>query len=93
MDKKLTLYDIDDNAKFETIATNTNSAQSAEISTDRILVISAQAHFIAFGENPTAGTTGFVVPPNTPLQFVITKGHKVAARTHSGNGHLTILAQ
>ena len=93
MDKKLTLYDIEGNAQYQTLATSTSSSQSSAISTDRILVISATAHFIAFGTNPTADTTGFVVPPNTPLQFVITKGHKVAVRTHSGSGHITILEQ
>jgi hypothetical protein len=91
MDKKLTLYDVDGNAQYQTIATSTSSSQSAAITTDRILVISATAHFIAFGTNPTADATGFIVPPNTPMQLVITRGHKVAARTHSGNGHITVL--
>jgi len=93
MDKKLSLYDTDGNATFQTLATSTSSAQSTAIQADRILIVTALAHFVAFGENPTADTTGFVVPPNTPMLFMFTKGHKVAARTHSGNGHLTILAQ
>jgi len=91
MDKKLALYDIDGNAKFQTIATSSSNAQSAAIDTDRIMLVSASDHFVAFGTNPTATSAGFVLPANNPMHFVITKGHKVAAITHNGSGHLTIL--
>jgi hypothetical protein len=92
MDKKLALYDTAGNKTFTTINTSASSAQTAAIQADRILIVSAAAHFVEFGSNPTAGTDGFIIPPNTPMQFVFTKGHKVAARTHSGNGHLTVLS-
>jgi len=92
MDKKLALYDTDGNETFTTISTNTNSSQTAAIQADRILIVSASAHFVEFGSNPTAGIDGFIIPPNTPMQFAFSKGYKVAARTHSGNGHLTVLS-
>lgn len=91
MDKKLTLYDIDGNAQFQTLGTSASSSQSAAINSDRILLVANEAHFVAFGSNPTATDTSFIIPAGFPLQMTFTKGHKVAARTHSGNGHITIL--
>lgn len=92
MDKKLSLYDIAGSAKFQTLATSATSSQSTMINADRIVLIANEAHFVAFGTNPTATTTSFVLPAGLPLQIAFSKGHKVAARTHNGSGHLTILS-
>ena len=92
MDKKLALYDIDGNAKFQTIATSSSSVQSSAIDADKIMIIACEeSHFVAFGSNPTATTSSFIIPQDTPLQFNFKKGDKVAARSHNGNGHITIL--
>lgn len=96
MDKKISLYALDaagatSTAKFQTVATTTGSSQSAAVSASRILLVSAADHFIEFGTNPTADTSSFVLPANTPMQFNFVAGDKVAARTHSGNGHLSIV--
>lgn len=91
MDKKLSLYDVDGNAKFQTLGTSATSSQSAAIDSDRILLICNEAHYVAFGANPTATDTSFIIPAGFPLQMSFTRGHKVAARTHTGSGHLTIL--
>ena len=91
MDKKLSLYDVDGNAKFQTLSTSTASSQSSAIDSDRIVLLANEAHYVAFGTNPTATDTSFIVPAGFPLQMTFTKGHKVAARTHNGSGHLTIL--
>ncbi len=91
MDKRINLYYTDGTKKFETLATSTNSSQSAAISASRILLVSATDHYVEFGDNPTADATGFVIPANAPMQFNFVAGQKVAVRTHSGNGHLSIV--
>ncbi len=91
MDKKINLYNTDGTKKFETLATTTNSSQSAAVSASRILLVSATDHFVEFGANPTANDTGFVLPGNAPMQFNFVSGQKVAARTHNGNGHISIV--
>jgi GTP-binding protein EngB required for normal cell division len=93
MDKKLSLYDVDRNARFQTLPTSTTSSQSAVIDADKIVLITNEAHFIAFGANPVATTSSFILPAGFPLQVAFTKGDKVAARTYNSNGNLTILAQ
>ena len=93
MDKKLSLYDVDGNAKFQTLGTSATSSQSAAIDADKIVLITNEAHYVAFGTNPTATDTSFILPAGFPLQIAFVKGQKVAARTHNGSGHLTILAQ
>lgn len=91
MDKKIALYRAGD-PTFQTLSTSTASTQSTAIDAARIMIFTVDPHFIEFGSNPTASeTTGFVLPADTPLQFSFVKGEKVAARTHSGNSHLTIV--
>lgn len=91
MDKKINLYNTDGTKKYQTLATSTGSSQSTAVLASRILLVSAADHFVEFGDNPTAATTGFVIPANAPMQFNFVGGQKVAARTHSGNGHLSIV--
>lgn len=91
MDKKITLYHTDGSARFQTLATTTVSSQSAAVSASRILLVSATDHYVEFGSNPTADATGFVIPANAPMQWNFVGGQKVAARTHSGSGHLSIV--
>jgi len=90
VDKKIALYR-DGVPTFQTLSTTTTSAQSTAINAHRIMIVTSDPHFIAFGSNPTADTSSFVLPADTPLQFNFVSGEKVAARTHSGNGHLTIV--
>jgi hypothetical protein len=92
MDKKLSLYDVDGTAKFQTLATSTASVQSAVINADKVVLICNEAHYVAFGANPTATDASFIIPIGVPIQMAFTKGHKVAARTYNGSGHLTILS-
>ncbi len=91
MDKKINLYNTDGTKKFQTLATTTNSSQSAAVAASRILLVSATDHYVEFGVNPTADDTGFVLPANAPMQFHFVAGQKVAARTHNGNGHICIV--
>jgi hypothetical protein len=90
MDKKIALYR-DGVATFQTLSTTTASSQSTAIAADRIMIVTSAPHFIEFGTNPTATTSSFVLPADTPLQFHFVRGEKVAARSHSGTGHLTIV--
>lgn len=96
MDKKISLYQLDANgatstAKFQTVASSGTSAQSTAVTAVRVLIVSATAHFVRFGTNPTAVNTDFVLPANTPMQFSFVPGDKVAVITHNGTGHVTIV--
>ncbi len=91
MDKRINLYNTDGTKKYQTLATSAASSQSVAVSASKILLVSATDHFVEFGANPTADTTVFVLPANAPMQFNFVPGQKVAARTHSGSGHLSIV--
>jgi hypothetical protein len=96
MDKKISLYVVNVNgatstAKYQTIATTTTSAQSTAVSSSRIIIVGSAAHFIAFGTDPIATTSSFVLPADTPMQFNFVSGDKIAARTHSGSGYISIV--
>lgn len=90
MDKKIALY-TEGNALFQTLSTSTSSLQSSAIDGNRILITASVAHYIAFGANPTANSSGFFIPAGTILQFNFVSGEKVAAITTTGTGTLSIV--
>jgi len=90
MDKKIALY-TDGGALFQTLSTTTSSQQSSAIDGNRILITTNAAHYIAFGTNPTANSSGFLLPAGVALQFNFTSGEKVAAATLTGSGILSIV--
>jgi len=75
-----------------TIATTTSSQQSIVITAERITLLTSNVgHFIAIGSNPTATTSGMYVPANSSLVVDIDgNSNKVAVRTESGTGYMTI---
>jgi hypothetical protein len=94
-DKRVTLYNSNAVAQYQTIATTVTSQQSDAILADRILITSAvQTHFVAFGSNPSATTTTNTVciPANTTLMFEFTSNNKVAVKTLTSTGHISIVA-
>ena len=94
-DKRITLYNSNAVAQYQTISTTTSSQQSAAISADRILITSGvQTHFVAFGSNPSAAVTAntICIPADTTLMFEFISGNKVAVKTLTSTGHLSIVA-
>ena len=91
MDKAITLYDWDGSGtitttRFQTLAVNGTSAQSAAITSNRILITSTAAvdgsgngvaTYVAFGANPTATSSSFLLPPGGAI-FNFYPGWKVA---------------
>lgn len=92
MDKRIRAYEDDGTTKkFQTLQTTT-VAQSLSITANRILIISEfQANFIAFGSNPTATTSSFIIPAGAAMQFNFVSGQKVSAVAQSGTSYITII--
>lgn len=90
MDKKIALY-TNGNSIFQTISTTTSSQQSTAIVGGRVLITSSTGHYIDFGTNPTATTSSFYLPADTLMQFNFESGQKIAVRTVSGTGILSIV--
>lgn len=91
MDKQIQLYR-NGSAVYETLGTDTSSAQSSAFSSKRILIVGIQQdHYIEFGANPTATTSSFILPQGVPMIFHFISGNKVAVRSHSGQGHISVV--
>ena len=104
MDKAITLYDWDSSGtitttRFQTMVANTSSSQSAAITSNRILITSTAAVdgsgngvavYVAFGSNPTATTSSFLLPPGGAI-FNFFPGWKVAAITSSQSTRISII--
>jgi hypothetical protein len=93
VDKRVTLYDDNGGPRWQTISTTTSSQQSTAISANRILITSAiQTHFVAFGADPNATTTAntICIPAGEMLFFDFVSGQKVAVKSLTSTGHISI---
>ena len=100
MSKIITPYELDGSGdRFETIQANGTSAQSSAITSTRIAIsnpgaVDGSANncavYVAFGTNPTATSSSFVLPPGI-WEFNIVSGWKVAAITGGSTTRITIV--
>lgn len=77
----------------EAVAVSTTSAESAAITSGRVVLYSSVECFFRQGSNPTALATGVdqILPASTMLRVVdIESGNKLAFKTASGTGTVYI---
>lgn len=99
MDKRVTLYTSTSSpsAKWQNVVVgNVAATTSTAINSSRILInvggpSSTAFVYLAFGTNPTASTSGFVVPSNSSMQFNFTPGDKVSVLGSAGAGVISIV--
>jgi len=89
MSRYHTLYN--SSAKFATSAVTTASASSSALTSRRITISVSADTFVEFAGTPTATTSSFLIPAGQVLDFNFTSGEKVAYRTASGTGYISII--
>lgn len=91
MSQYVTIHDLSSgNATYQTVATSGTSAQSTAVTARRISISVNTATFVVFGTNPTATTSGYLIPANTTQLFNFRSGDKVAGILATGTGQMTI---
>lgn len=97
MDKRVTLYAANTSSRWQNVVVGSASATtSTAINASQILInvggpSSTAFVYLAFGTNPTASTSGFVVPSNSSMLFNFTPGDKVSVLASAGSGVISIV--
>jgi len=93
MSRYLTLYDVNGNKKFQTLASSGTAARSTQITARRITIITGvYHHYVAFGTSSvTAVVTDAVLPAYSTLDFNFTPGQYVSVLSGSAASSVTII--
>ena len=96
MDKRITLY-ANTSSRWQNVVVGSAAATtSTAINASQILInvggpSSTAFVYLAFGTNPTASTSGFVVPSNSSMLFNFEPGDKVSVLGSAGSGVISIV--
>jgi len=94
IDKRIELYYDNGNPRFTTLSTTTANQVTSAIGAATILITSAvQNHLVALGPaaNSTVTTNCIFIPVGSSFMFNVGTDWKVAVKTHSGAGHISIV--
>jgi len=94
IDKKIELYYDNGDPRFTTVSTTVTNQVTSAIGATRILITSAvQNHLVALGPNAnsTVTTNCIFMPVGSSMMFNVKPNWKVAVKTVSTTGHISIV--